>query len=278
MFTSLKPRPIRSLNFAPLTIVVIALWVSISTMLFAQTAERPSTEAFSSPQKTLDRFDKAVRAEKWREEYLSYSHSLRSRFTYFLIRAVDELSSENDLMLKASQALQEQGVPDEAFTNYTSLRAVNQSITPEEFQQQLQQRLDRWKNEIYPKVAQWSELIEDLQPLLSENHKRHELDPTHPSQTGIIRHFNFHYYEPATDLTFSQRKAQAKIVAIVRDPNWESVEDPNAKADVKQASFIDRFSAKITRLVSGSNIRRPPENVQLIFEDNEWRIDSIPYR
>lgn len=278
MFTSFTPRPTRSLNFDPLMIVLTALWVSLSTMLFAQTAERRATEGFSSPQKTLDTFSEAVRAEKWREEYLSYSHSLRSRFTYFLIRAVDELSSENDLMLKASQKLQEHGVPDEAFTNYTSLRAVNQSITPEEFQQQLQQRLDRWKNEIYPKVAQWPELIEDLQPLLSENNKRHKLDPTHPSQTGIIRHFNFHYYEPATDVTFSQRKAQAKIVAVVRDPDWESVENPHAKAEVEKPSFIDRFSAKISRLVSGSNIRRPPGNVQLIFEDNEWRIDSIPYR
>ncbi len=258
-----------------LAFVFISLHPAVT---LAQPANTPAPRPTDTPQKTLDTFCEAVRTENWQAEYLTYSNMLRSRFTYMLIRAVDELCNEADLMEKASQTLELHKVPDEAFTNFPALRSVNQALTPEEFQQELQNRLNHWKKDIFPKVEHWPELISELQPLLIENYQRHETNPTHLSQTGFVQHFRFHYFEAATDLTLSPQKAKANIIAVVRDASWESTEMEGEAESVEQASFVDRLKGKISAAFYGKRIRRPKESVQLILEDSEWRIDSIPYR
>jgi len=249
-----------------------------SSLLFSKPKPSLAEHNLRTPKTTLEQFCNAVRQQDWEMEYRCSSNSLRSRFTYMLIRSIDELSGEQDLMENATFILTQHAIPDEAFTSYPSLRSTNNQITPEEFQKELQNRLKNWRTEIFPKVKDWPKIIQQIQPLLNENYDRHSHDLTHPSQSGIVRHLRFHYYATPFDLSISQQKAEASIVAIVRDPDWQPLESEPDPAETKTKTFGERFTQKIAKLMEGPNIRRPTAKVQLILEESEWRVEVIPYR
>lgn len=270
--------------------VAVALWTALlvgsfisprasgqqQTASVAQTIGVSSRTTSESPAATLNQFCKAVRAMDWESEFLCYTESRRSRFTYFVIRGIDELGGEVDLTEKATALVSEFEIPNEAFTNFPSMRSENASRSTVDFQIELDRRLDEWRSEIYPKVKNWPEFIKRLQPILVENHSRHTNDSTHPSQTGIVSHFNFHYFERAKNLTISEDQAEATTVAIVRDPNWQPMEE-NKSSD-STASYGTQIGKTFMQLVKGRNIRRAEEKIRLIFEANEWRVESVPFR
>lgn len=233
---------------------------------------------FHTPEATLEQFCKAVCQQDWELEYRCYSNELRSRFTYMLLRSIDELSGEKDLMASASSILKQYEIPDEAFTSYPSLRSTNQRISADEHQRELQNRLSQWSTEIYPKVNDWPKIITHLQPLLTENYNRHSYDTTHPSQSGLVHHLSFHFYALPSDLSTSEQTAEASIVAIVRDPDWQPLEHEPDPTQAQSVSFSEQLKQNFVKLLEGPNIRRPKAKAQLILEESEWRVAVIPYR
>jgi hypothetical protein len=233
---------------------------------------------FHTPEATLEQFCHAVRKQDWELEYRCYSNELRSRFTYMLLRSIDELSDEQDLMESALSILKQYEIPYEAFTRYPSLRSTNQRISADEHQRELQNRLSEWSTEIFPKVKDWPKIIRQLQPLLTENYNRHSYDTTHPSQSGLVHHLSFHFYTLPSDVSILEQTAEASIVAIVRDPDWQPLEPEPEPTQVKSISFSERLKQNFVRLLEGSNIRRPQAKAQLILEEAEWRVAVIPYR
>ena len=252
-----------------------AQWPNLTRAPRKSSATSPN---LASPAATLKTFSAAVKAEDWVNEFLCYSHSLRSRFSYLLIRSMDELSGEHDLMEKVQTIIAEHSIPDEAFTNYPSMRSSHAQFTAEQHQAELKRRLEKWREEVYPQIKDWPKLIQQLQPLLLENYNRHSNDVTHPSQSGIVPHLRFHYYAPAFDLLLSKDKAEASIVAIVRDPTWQPMEQAPSDLSNNQNTFSDRLMLKLMKFIEGPNIRRPKEQTFLIREENQWRIDAVPYR
>ncbi len=180
-----------------------------------QAASVPQTITVSSratsetPVATLNQFCKAVRAMDWESEFLCYTESRRSRFTYFVIRGIDELAGEADLTEKSHCTRARVRNPQRGL-HQLSIHALRKCVTLLcRFPIELDRRLTEWRDEIYPKVKNWPEFIKRLQPILVENHSRHTNDTTHPSQTGIVSHFNFHYFERAKNLTISNDQAEA---------------------------------------------------------------------
>lgn len=237
--------------------------------------ESASTQILDSPSTTLNTFCTAVRKKDWEQEYRCYSDSLRSRFSYFLIRSIDELSDEQDVT-QVHQLILQHAIPEQAFADYPTMRSSNDTLSEEEFQTELNSRLVKWQTDVYPKVKDWPKLISQLQPLLRKNFERHASDITHRSQTGIVRHFDYHYFDRPKQLTLLDGKAEASVVAIVRDP--DVFQDEQIIEDNKIKSAREIMQVKLTQLLQGPNLRRPEQKILLILEEKEWRIDAVPYR
>jgi hypothetical protein len=204
-----------------------------------------------------------------------YSHSLRSRFSYFLIRSLDELDNQQDIT-QVHQMIVQHAIPEQIFLDYPTMRSSNATLSAEEFQKELNNRLIKWRTEVYPKVKDWPKLIRQLQPLLRRNFERHADDMTHCSQTGIVRHLDYHYFDRPKQLKVLDGKAEASIVAIVRDPDVFQDESTNDDKEINTIQEI--MQVKLTKFLQGPNLRRPAEKIQLISEEKEWRISAVSYR
>jgi|LakMenEpi03Aug12_release.lakeMendotaPanAssembly.Ray.scaffolds.fasta_scaffold00821_35 hypothetical protein len=245
------------------------------TVIQKDKSDSASTQILDSPSTTLDTFCTAVRKKDWEQEYRCYSHSLRSRFSYFLIRSLDELDNQQDIT-QVHQMIVQHAIPEQIFLDYPTMRSSNATLSAEEFQKELNNRLIKWRTEVYPKVKDWPKLIRQLQPLLRRNFERHADDMTHCSQTGIVRHLDYHYFDRPKQLKVLDGKAEASIVAIVRDPDVFQDESTNDDKEINTIQEI--MQVKLTKFLQGPNLRRPAEKIQLISEEKEWRISAVSYR
>lgn len=254
---------------------------SVPTQAVASTAKR-----FASPQATAGRFVTAVNNQNWRDEYECYSAAQQSRFTYFVLLSTRELNESQDLLPELQSILQGHSFPLELLDRFPSQRLdLSNIVDQDEIQLAIQDQQEKtrkqqelWAREVQPMNINWAKLIEQLQPLLVENYRRHSKDSL-VVQTGIAHHLGFHRFDRVSKIVLSGNRAEGSVVAIISDPKIEMEESVRGSANQGTARFatlVDRGLKNVG--IRDKRVKRKPEKIAFVLEADDWKIDSVPFR
>jgi hypothetical protein len=256
-----------------------------SIVSYGQSPQRTSNSAgiHSTPQDTLRIFRRAVRESNWRQEFECYAETLQVRFSYMIVQATRELIDEPQLAKQANEALEKHDIPLKTLDSFPSLRQSGRETDATEFQLILNRRLAQWRRDVFPNGSNWPELIEELQPLLLENYRRHQNEALHPCQNGIVMQLGYHLYLAESEMQVQGDSVRGFIVAEVRDTTGMEISEQDSSG-VRAGDDLELDSGRsrwLTRLVSyfePIRVMRPKAPVALVRIKSEWKIETIPYR
>lgn len=246
---------------------------------------------FDTPKATLRHFRNAVSERNWRDEYNCYSDKLKARFTYLVVICAREMSDSKDLAAKLGIALQKFRLPADVLDQYPSLRSdviVDSGFDEQQREREVKEldrkrelQLESWSKQVYSRDIDWGGLIAELQPLYFENFQRHVGDFQHPSQYGIVWHFNCHTFDPLSLPKIHADRSAGIIIACRRD-------DPHAIADEKVAADDEHDSpllqligfawGKLWSFEAWDQGEKHLETISLVRLNDGWKIDAVPYR
>jgi len=228
----------------------------------------------------------SVNQRDWRDEFSCYMGPQQAQFTYQILVSVREFSDAEDLAEQCDSILQEYKFPSSILDRFSSLRTDLSDITdPNEVQATLdririrrEEHLARWEREVQPMNLDWGGMLEQLQPLFRESHRRHS-DDLHPSANGINYHLGYHRYELPSVTRVEETWAEGTVVAIICDPDIVTELDFTNSASSQPLSLADRMRSFFEAVrFTKRQIKRKPEKITFKKVDGTWRISVVPFR
>jgi len=195
-----------------------------------------------------------------------------------------ELSDSPDLCCNQAKILKKYQFPLDLLDQFSSKRLDLSDINdPEEIerktqdqQQRYRSKLQRWAREVQTLNIDWPRLIDELQPLLVENYRRH-LRQDHPSQFGVVWHLDYHYFKRVRNIEVSGNHAEGSIVAIVRDP--DAVTQNDLIGQPSAMNFSDSLEAIFRSItLTSREVKRDPDRIEFVREGENWKITLVPFR
>jgi hypothetical protein len=281
----------RSVNGLLLSSAILGSWCLTEKVGFCQvsfpsinTFVRDAKSPFETPESTLSYWVNSVNKQNWANEFECYTGFQQAKFTYHIVISVHDLRRDETLAKEANQIFLKYGFPTSELERFRGTRLDLGHLTDsEEIRRQheaqllaLQERIQRWRQEIQTQNIRWKEMIEELQPLLVAHHEKYRtLDPLISS--GLVFHLGYHRIEKASVVDVQQQAARGTALAVLRDPRGLIAPESDNSHPIGVREMFRSFW-KFDGSWTESTTRRTRIEVQFVNEKGEWKIDSVPFR